>query len=119
MFYLAFSLTANLIAIILANYLVDGFEIKPTPLSFLEIAGLLTAVNMLIRPILKFVFSPLILLTLGLFSIVINAGLLWALDFFRASLRINGLVNLFYAAILIAVTNAMLHFVRRRLKANS
>jgi putative membrane protein len=46
-------------------------------LAVIVLALIFGLVNALIRPLLKMLTCPLILLTLGLFTIVINAAMLW------------------------------------------
>ena len=45
--------------------------------SFALLGLVFGAVNLLVRPILKLLTCPLILLTLGLFTLVINGALFW------------------------------------------
>jgi len=45
--------------------------------AFLLLALIFGLINALVRPILKLLTCPLILLTLGLFTLVINAFMLW------------------------------------------
>lgn len=54
--------------------------IHPTSTNWLAILGLALIfglVNALVRPLIKMLTCPLILLTLGLFTLVINMGLFW------------------------------------------
>ena len=61
------------IAIGVAAYLVPGVVV--TPVGALILAVVLGALNLFIRPILVVLTLPITILTLGLFSLVINAGL--------------------------------------------
>jgi putative membrane protein len=45
--------------------------------AFLALALIFTAVNALLRPLLKLLTCPLILLTLGLFTLILNTFLFW------------------------------------------
>jgi len=53
-----------------------GIEVKDFGTALL-VAVVLGILNALLRPILSFVSFPLIILTLGLFSFVINAVIFW------------------------------------------
>ncbi len=108
------SILANLAALWTASYLIQGFYINPTVESFLSVALLLTAVGLIIKPILKLILSPLIIITLGLFTIIINAALLFAVDIFSASLDIQGLLPLIYVTLLITASNMIFGFWGRR-----
>ena len=89
-------------AIGIAAYLVPGATV--TLIGALILAVVLAALNLLIRPILLVLTLPITILTLGLFSLVINAFLVWLaaaivpgfsiLDFWSA---------LFFAAVLAVV----------------
>ncbi|SEP29030.1 phage holin family protein [Trujillonella endophytica] len=65
------------------NYLLDGVEVHPNedgPLgesgTWLWIALIFAVVNAVVGPILRLLGLPFVLLTLGLFLLVINAALL-------------------------------------------
>ncbi len=45
--------------------------------AFLAIAVVFTAINALLRPLLKLLTCPLIILTLGLFTLAINTFIFW------------------------------------------
>ncbi|MFZ5916302.1 MAG: phage holin family protein [Chloroflexota bacterium] len=57
-------------------------------------------VNALIRPLLKMLTCPLILLTLGLFTLVINALMLWLTGAISQFLNLGFYVDGFWAAFL-------------------
>lgn len=113
--HLVFSLAANLAAIFAANYFIDGFAVMPTFFGFLSVAALLTAANAFLRPILKLILTPIIILTFGLFTVFINAALLYALDIFSGELTIEGPLTLVYATLVIGAVNLILHLFDRQL----
>ena len=51
----------------------SSFTIGNSLLNFLVAALILTALNLLLKPILKVLFFPVNVITLGLFSLIINA----------------------------------------------
>ena len=65
-------LLLNAIAILVAAWLVPGFELSGTGAA-LAAGALLGLVNVLIRPILLVLTLPFTLVTLGLFIFVVNA----------------------------------------------
>jgi putative membrane protein len=67
----------NAVAIAAAVYLVPGIELGPKLSSLIWLALIFGLVNALLRPILKLFTFPLIVLTLGLFSLLINSFLFW------------------------------------------
>ncbi len=79
--------------------------------------------NLLLKPILKFVSMPLIFFSAGFFLIVINAAILWItdqlleiLDFTNIDFQIEGILNFLLAAIIFGITNWFAHWLFKRLK---
>ena len=56
-----------------AVWLVDGLEFDGEWYQFLIVAAIMGLANMLVKPILKLFSLPLIVLTLGLFLLIVNA----------------------------------------------
>ncbi len=95
----------NAVALYVAFYIVPGFVVAGSIEHYL-LAGLILAIlNTLVRPVLKIIAFPIILLTLGLFTFVINVLMLWALDYLLAFVSIEGLIALFWATIIVGIVN--------------
>jgi len=95
----------NAVALYAAFYIVPGFLVSGSVQQYL-IAGLVLALlNLIVKPILKLISFPLILLTLGLFTFVINALILWLLDYLVAFVTIESLLALIGATIIVSVVN--------------
>ena len=71
----------------------------------LVVGACLTLFNMFIKPIIKVLTLPLNILTLGLFSLVINSILFWYLGTFIKGFEVSTLVAAFVGAIVVAVIN--------------
>jgi putative membrane protein len=65
----------NLLALVTAAKIIDGIRIQTLAMGILA-AGILGIVNAVIRPVVLILTLPINLLTLGLFTLVINAALL-------------------------------------------
>ncbi len=66
------------ISLFAAAWLLPGIEVKGTAwVAYAVMAVVLGFANAVIRPILKLLTCPLIILTLGLFTLVINGVVLW------------------------------------------
>ncbi len=65
----------NLLALVIAASLIDGIKIQSIGMGILA-AGILGVVNAIIRPVVLILTLPINLLTLGLFTLVINALML-------------------------------------------
>ncbi|HWM95124.1 MAG TPA: phage holin family protein [Thermoanaerobaculia bacterium] len=95
----------NGIALLIADRLVPGIHYEGN-LLYLLIAGLvLGLINLLVKPIVSFFSFPLILLTLGLFYLVINGLVLYLADFLLAGLRVEGCLPAILGGLVIAVFN--------------
>ncbi len=70
------------------------------------IAGLLLGLfNLLIKPIVRILTLPINILTLGLFNIVINAGMLWIVDLIIKELEIEGFWGYVWGTLVISIIN--------------
>lgn len=94
----------------LAAKIVPGVEFYGTYLALILIGILLGLVNFFIKPIVKAISLPAIILTLGLFSIVINMGLVWLIAdvLFPETLEISGILPLFWTTLIIWILNLLL-----------
>jgi putative membrane protein len=71
-------LLINAAAIFAAVRLVPGIEMQNTSwLAIIVLALIFGLVNALISPVLKFLTCPMIVLTLGLFTLILNTFLFW------------------------------------------
>lgn len=108
-------------ALYLASRWISGFVVEPrdfwgisslglTPLvQSLIIGGLILALlNAIVRPVLKFFSFPFIILTFGLFHIVINLAVLYFADLLIPMLAIEGFKALFFGSLLIGIVNAIM-----------
>ena len=109
---------ANALAIYLAAYFVVGFDF-PHQLQdwkLLLLAGLILAIfNAILKPILKLISTPFIIITLGLFTIVINIGLLWLLSQFLPELAIVGFWAYLWGTVIISLVNWIVEpFIKKK-----
>ena len=92
---------------------VPGFSVTGSWQEYL-IAGLVLALlNMLVRPVLKLISFPIIALTLGLFTLVINALMLWFLDYFLVSVGIVDFVALVWATLVVCIVNFIVGMIAK------
>lgn len=88
------------IALLLVSLFVPGFEVQ-TFYTALIVSAVLGFLNVFIRPVLILLTLPINLVTLGLFTFVINAALLLFAASFIQGFSIEGFVPAFVAAILL------------------
>ena len=90
----------NAVALYAAIWLVPGIELRGDWTGVLWLALISGLLNALVRPLLKFLTCPLIILTLGLFTIVINTVLLLLTSTIGQALGIGLTVDGFWTAVL-------------------
>lgn len=93
-------LVITAIALWVAVQVVPGISYENGILGMLGMAFIFGLVNALIRPIIAALTCPLVALTLGLFTLVINALMLWLASAIGGSLGIDFAVQDFWAALL-------------------
>lgn len=76
------TLIANAVALAVAAALFDGIRVGGASAvdqigTLLLVGGVLGIVNVIVTPIVKLLSLPLIILTLGLFLLLVNAAMLW------------------------------------------
>ncbi|MFV0429571.1 MAG: phage holin family protein [Arachnia sp.] len=100
----------------LAVWLVPGISLSAVDrqeqvLTLLGVAVIFALVNAVIKPIATFASFCLIVLTLGLFAIVINAGMLqltsWLSEQFGLGFHVEGFWAAVYGAIVISIATAV------------
>ena len=98
-------------ALYVAAELVRGIDVKGGWLALAVMAIIFGLVNALIRPILKFLTCPLIMLTLGLFTLVINALMLQLASWLGRQLGLGFYVAGFWPAFWGALVISVVSFV--------
>jgi putative membrane protein len=117
------------IALMIAVYIVPGIDIIGTNglVAVAVMAVVLGLVNALIRPIMKLLSCGLIILTLGLFTLVINAATFlvasWITDtFVHVGLTVHGSFwTAFLAALVVSIVSWVLNIFLpdRKRKSNT
>ncbi|OGM97568.1 MAG: hypothetical protein A2735_01580 [Candidatus Yanofskybacteria bacterium RIFCSPHIGHO2_01_FULL_41_21] len=103
----------NVVALYVASIIVPGFVVSGSWEQYL-IAGLVFGLlNLLVRPILKVISFPLILLTLGMFTAIINILMLWILDYLVSFITIEGFLALIGATIIVSVVNLFFSMIAK------
>jgi putative membrane protein len=106
------------LALFLAAWIVPGIEVARNAWWIYVMAAVLGLVNALIRPVLKLLSCGLIILTLGLFSLVINGLTLWlssyvAVNWFHVGFYVHGFWAAFWGALIVSVASVILHALFR------
>lgn len=80
-------------------------------LTLLVVAVIFGVVNAVIKPILAILTCPLYIVTLGLFTFVVNAVMLLVTSWIAGQLRLGFNVDGFYAALLGAIVISIVSFL--------
>ena len=102
------------LALFAAAWLVPGITVDGNGwVVYAVMAVILGLVNAIVRPLLKLLTCPLILLTLGLFVLVVNGLTLWlasavATDWFNVGFYVDGFWSAFLGALIVSIVTVVL-----------
>jgi putative membrane protein len=101
-------LLTSTLAIIIATYLIPGATI--TPISAVVLAIVLGIINVFIKPVVKLITLPLTIVTLGLFSLVVNALFIILASRIVPGFSVAGFWTAFWFSIVLSLINAFFGF---------
>lgn len=104
-------LVINAVALFVATKIVPGIAFTGDWVTLAVVAVIFGIVNALVRPLLAVLTCPLIILTLGLFTFIVNALMLALTSWIADQLRLGFHVNGFAAALLGAIVISIISFV--------
>src|SRR5574341_815980 len=94
----------NLLALVIAGAVMPGIRIESLEMGIIA-AGILGVVNAVIRPVVLVLTLPINLLTLGLFTLVINAFMLMLVSAMVPGLVIEGFRAAFWGGLIISLVS--------------
>ena len=102
----------NAAALWVAIQLVDGIDHRGSLWSLLFVALVFGVLNASVRPLLKLLSLPLIILTLGLFIFVINALMLmltgWVSGLLNLGFYVDGFWDAFFGGLIVSIVSLLL-----------
>jgi putative membrane protein len=99
-FFLRWSI--NLLALVIAGSLINGITIGSLGIGIIA-AGIFGVVNAVIRPVVLILTLPINLLTLGLFTLVVNAAMLMLVSAVVPGFVIESFRSAFFGALVISL----------------
>ena len=111
---------AGAVALAAAAWLIDGISLGPgttdeRALTLLAVAVIFGLVNAIIRPIVRLISLPLFIITLGLFTFVVNALMLmltaWIGDQFDLVFEVDGFWSALLGALVISVVEFVINLI--------
>ena len=113
-------LLANAVALAIAAWLVGGITLEGATRSkqivtLLIVAAIFGIVNAIVKPVVKLVSLPLLILTLGLLTFVINAAMLaltsWITGKLDVQFHVAGFWSALWGALIISVVGMIINAV--------
>jgi len=103
---LIFSLIATMLSVGLSAYLLPGVNVTGVgPLFWTAIV--MGIVNTLIKPVLKIIAFPITLVTLGLFSVVLNALLILLIDALVPGFSVDGFLWAMIFSLVLSIVSSV------------
>ncbi len=105
-------LLVNAAALWVATQVVPGVTYDGGPLPMLGVALVFGVLNASLRPVAKILTFPLIIVTLGLFALVINGLMLWLTSSLSSALglgfHVSGFWAAFWGALVVSIVSMIL-----------
>ena len=101
-------LLVNALALAVAAWLFDGIEMSGDFLDVLLVALVFGLLNAILKPILLILSIPLLIVTLGLFALVVNAVLLLITSRLLESFEVSGFWTAVFGSVVISVVTMVL-----------
>lgn len=95
----------NAVAIWAASEIISGVSLTDQFWGVVLVALVFGVINALIKPVLTFLGFPLIVVTLGLFTLVINAGLLTLTSWLTPALDVAGFWPAIWGALMVSLVS--------------
>ena len=110
-------LLVNAAALWVATQVVSGVTFDGGLLPMFGVALVFGVVNALLRPVAKILTFPIIIVTLGIFALVINGLMLWLTSSLSSALglgfHVSGFWAAFWGAIVVSVVSLVLSMLIR------
>lgn len=107
----------NAAALYAAAWVVSGIDFEGDWMGLVWLALIITLLNALLRPVLKLLTLPLIILTLGLFTVVINTIVLMLTssigDAFGLGLTVDGFWPALLGSLVISIVSMIMSAIFR------
>lgn len=100
----------SVVAIVVAAYIIPGVEV--TFIGALVLAIVLALINIFVKPLILLLTLPINIITLGLFSLVINALLIMLADAIVPGFSVDG----FWTALIYSILLSLINFLFGGLK---
>lgn len=100
------------IAILLAAYLIPGVDV--TLLGAIVLAIVLALINIFVKPVITLLTLPINIVTLGLFSLVVNALLIMLAGMIVPGFAVDGFWPAFFFSILLSLITTVFGTMKKK-----
>ena len=108
-------LLVNAVALWVATAIVPGVTFEGGWVPFAAVALIFGVINATLRPLTQLLTCPLILLTLGLFALVVNGLMLWLTSSVASALglgfHVSGFWAAFFGALVVSIVSTQLRAI--------
>jgi putative membrane protein len=101
------------VAVMITSYILPGVTIEGAPAAFVT-AVILGVINITLKPMLFVLTLPINLVTLGLFTLIINAGLIMLTSIIVPGFTVTNFWWALLFGIVLFLVNSVLYSVNRR-----
>ena len=106
--HIIFKVLTSSFSLLLAAYIIPGITIDTVEIAIIA-AIVLGVLNLFIKPVLFILTLPVTILTLGLFSFVINAGLFMLAAYFVDGFTVTSFWVALLGSVVVSVANSIIH----------
>ncbi len=100
------------LSVFISAYLLPGVTIDSLQTAFI-VAVVLGVLNVFVKPLLILLTLPITLLTLGLFSFVINVGLLYLAAYIVPGFTITTVISALLFGLMVSLINSFLNMLAK------
>lgn len=98
----------NTVTLLILTWLLPGFHIENWKVAIVA-AAVIGLINITIKPLISLLALPITFLTFGLFSLVINTGMLMLAAYITPGFKIDGWVSAFLGSLLYSLLVTLLN----------
>ena len=98
------------LSLLITAYFIPGFHVRSIVAAIVA-AAVIGLVNAIVRPVLSLLTLPITILTLGLFSFVVNALTLWFASAFSPGFEINGFIPALLGSLVLSLVSGLLNWI--------
>jgi len=105
-------LLINAAALWVTTRIIPGVEFTGTPAALIGVALVFGVLNAVVRPLLLLLSLPLVLISLGLFTLILNGIMLWLTSALSGALglgfRVHGALAAILGALVVSIVSVVL-----------